>query len=217
MALEIVETPINRSRNYCLGCRNVRLTVDGYCLECRHKNTSYAEPVFNYLHNEQEFAIAAEAYDLGKDLIHEHFHYLEENDVRVDYVFVKKPSMIPHSDVEMTAKVKKVSGINAWLTLPIDYRAEKTMPEEFFLIEICHRHWQYLSLTHRICELDKQLCCCGVNEKGRLQINPSSWTAYTDNVRRRGFWESAAREVIEAAKEREKQPLLTNVEFSASK
>jgi len=69
-----------------------------------------------------------------------------------------------------------------------------------FLVIIDETHWMYLDESAKRALIDRQLCYCGVNEKGKWVIWPTDIECFIGEVQRHGLWREDVRVFVEAAK-----------------
>ncbi len=214
--LELVETVIGKNTPTvevdmdapCESCDEMGRTPNGLCLSCTSKNlSSFPPPEFKFAENQQEFAPAVEAEMIGRKLVRKHHHWLDDADVQILYVFIKNSPV--KGGKEVLGRARKITGLNAWLSLPEQIRANVTKPEAFFLIEISWSSWQYLEDRQKEALVDHELAHCAINEKGEPSINGHDCEEFFSVVSRHGQWSTDVRLMVEAAKEAENRPLFS--------
>lgn len=120
--------------------------------------------------------------------VHQHLH-----GVRIDYVFVAKsdkdgPVPILSKGKQVHGKAKKITGLNAFLAQNDD----NPEGEEFFVIEISHYSWVYMTPEQRIALVDHELCHCIIeqSEDGTmLTLRPHDVEEFTEIIQRHGLWQ----------------------------
>jgi Putative phage metallopeptidase len=68
-----------------------------------------------------------------------------------------------------------------------------------FMVILDETHWMYLDEDRKRALVDRQLCYCGVNEKGRWVIWPTDVECFIGEVQRHGLWREDVRVFVEAA------------------
>jgi hypothetical protein len=68
-----------------------------------------------------------------------------------------------------------------------------------FLVVLDETHWMYLDEDRKRALIDRQLCYCGVNEKGKWVIWPTDIECFIGEVQRHGLWREDVRVFVEAA------------------
>lgn len=69
-----------------------------------------------------------------------------------------------------------------------------------FLVLLDETHWFYLDEDRRRALIDRQLCYCGVSEKGKWVLWPTDIECFIGEVQRHGLWREEVRVFVEAAK-----------------
>lgn len=198
MALELVETISKESSEKSSNLIDQIVGIIG-------KNKEYKDPPFRYADNEQEFAIAHEAREIGRNLIRRHYHLLAEMEPRIEYVFLKNTPV--KSGKETLGRAKKISSLNAWLAMDVSDRENKTLPAPFFVIELSWEIWRRLPLAKRVALVDHELAHCGYNDKAKPAMQPHDCEEFSAIVARHGMWSNDIRELVDAARQSEKNPL----------
>lgn len=216
MGLELVESPVKKDfpgieidmNESCGRCGEKGRTPNGLCMKCTAKKLEkYPAPQFRYAENEQEYAPAAEAEEIGRELVRKHHHWLDDAEVKIVYVFVKNSSV--KGGKEVLGRAKKIGGLNAWLTLPEEMRANVTKPEVFFLIELSWASWQYMNDNQKVALVDHELAHCGINENGKPMLNAHDCEEFFSVVSRHGQWSNDITLLVKAARDAEKNPLFS--------
>jgi hypothetical protein len=88
---------------------------------------------------------------------------------------------------------------------PVEATTKKTDPvlnyfaNADFLVVLDETHWMYLDEDRKRALIDRQLCYCGVNEKGKWVIWPTDIECFIGEVQRHGLWREDVRVFVEAA------------------
>ena len=73
--------------------------------------------------------------------------------------------------------------------------------EADFIILIDETYWMYADAAQKQALIDRQLCYCGVDEKGKWVIWPTDVECFIGEVLRHGLWRDDVRVFIEAARD----------------
>jgi Putative phage metallopeptidase len=197
-------------RNGCRSCKKRTQTSDGLCVVCTIDLNKYEAPQFNRMSKDQEFAPAREAADIGKIIVPRFHFHLDNEEVRIEYVFLKKTPVVKGK--EILGRAKKVSGLNAWLALPEEMREKQTVPESFFLIEFSWEPWTFMKPWSRVALVDHELKHCQLDDNSKLTLNSHDYEEFVEIYERYGDWRGDFKAFKEAMRERGKMPLLTAIE-----
>jgi hypothetical protein len=185
----------------------VKENPDGLCMTCIGNNISERikadnEPKFFESIKEQQFAIAHEAALIGKRLVSD-FH-LHLSETRIEYVFLwKTPEKLQR---EIWGRAKKVSGLSAWFAT--EDREAEPLPDSFFVIELAWQVWRRLNDRQKTALVDHELSHCNINDKLKPCLKGHDCEEFNQIIRRHGLWMDDVRQLLEAAKEAEENPLL---------
>ena len=124
--------------------------------------------------------------------------------LRVTCVYMSKTPKSKGKDV--WGRAKKISGLPAFLAgdhLPESYEDQ---PPDFFVIEISEEVWWRLTTKGKRALIDKQLCCCEVEEDEKtgalgLAIVGPDVAEFDAVLRRHGLWNDSVKEFVEAGAE----------------
>jgi Putative phage metallopeptidase len=72
--------------------------------------------------------------------------------------------------------------------------------EADFIILIDETHWMYLEEDRKRALIDRQLCYCGVDDRGKWVIWPTDVECFIAEVTRNGLWQEDVRVFVEAAR-----------------
>lgn len=161
-----------------------------------------------------DYMQAPEVEEIAKDLIPEHHGHLQH--VTILYVFRTKAQK--QAGKEVWGKARKVGGLNAFLVRDalrdsgpdvslrtasgaVDTTTGKLAdltrkladePDEFFVLEIAHDIWRFLSDEAKRALVDHELChfTTEFDDEGnnKLAIAPHDIEEFAEVVRRHGLW-----------------------------
>jgi putative metallopeptidase len=89
---------------------------------------------------------------------------------------------------------------------PVEATTKKTDPllhhfsEADFIILIDETHWMYLEEDRKRALIDRQLCYCGVDDRGKWVIWPTDVECFIAEITRNGLWREDVRVFVEAAR-----------------
>lgn len=200
----VIEINVDAKCSLCGGKGAIVKT--GKCMKCVGKEISAKikadrEPKFFEAVKDQQFAVAHEAANIGKDLV-ERFHEHLLN-TRIDYVFLWKTP--EKNKREIWGRAKKVSGLSAWFAS--EDRENEPLPDTFFVIELSYLVWRALEPKQKIALIDHELSHCSINDKLKPCLKSHDCEEFNQIVRRHGLWAEDVRRLLEAAKEAEENPL----------
>lgn len=218
MGLELVESPVRERKTAtisinteikCSKCGKggaVAENPDGLCIGCIGQNITDKikadlEPKFFEAIKEQQFQIAHEAALIGGDLVADFHAHLSQT--RIEYVFLWKTP--ERNRKEIWGRARKVSGLTAWFAS--DDREDAPLPDAFFVIELSYQVWRQLEHKQKIALIDHELSHCAINEKFKPCLRGHDCEEFNQIVRRHGLWAEDVKNLLEAAKEAEENPL----------
>ena len=70
-----------------------------------------------------------------------------------------------------------------------------------FIILIDETYWMYATEAQKQALIDRQLCYCGIDDKGKWVIWPTDVECFIGEVQRHGLWRDDVRVFIEAARD----------------
>ena len=112
-----------------------------------------------------EYKSAPSVEEIARDLIYDfHEHLLS---ARIEYVFIGQPAK--KRGLEIWGRARKVTGLNAWLSMPPHSQEDLKEPDEFFVMKIAEPIWKKLDEKARRALIDHELCHFDVDEEGRLK------------------------------------------------
>lgn len=212
MALELVDKPTNlisiNTENKCSNCGKggaVDQNPAGLCMTCiadKITNKINAKNTPNFTASkDQQFAVAKEAENIGRELIGKFHKHLAST--RIEYVFLSNTPTT--KGTETWGRAKKISGLNAWLA--DEEKEDNTLPESFFVIEFAYEVWVTLDEKGRRALVDHELSHCQISEELKPCLRPHDCEEFNQVIRRNGLWRTDVKNLLEAAKEAENNPL----------
>ena len=139
------------------------------------------------------YSPAAEVSTIADRIIREFYPHLEG--MRLELAFRSKPIII--AGVPVAARVRRVSGLAAYLAR----RPGNDNGPPFAAIEIDRHLWTHGKPEWKIALIDSRLASIQTNKHGQLTIIGSPSAEFTAIIRRRGAWNRALREIVNAANE----------------
>lgn len=103
--------------------------------------------------------------------------------VRVEYVFLSRTPISQNR--ETWARIRKVSGLNAWLATELP----EAEPEPFFVMEVAKPIWDALAPEQQIALVDHELAHAGYDEeKDTIALRGHDVEEFSAVVGRHGAW-----------------------------
>jgi hypothetical protein len=123
-------------------------------------------------------------------------HHSHLGPIRIEYYFLSEP--IEERGKDVWGRARKVTGLNAYLALPV--KPEQAIePKGFFVIEIVKHVWGQLDEKSKLALVDHELCHCWVDDEGNLKITPHDLEEFNSIVRRYGLWRDDVVAFLDAA------------------
>lgn len=134
-----------------------------------------------------EFRTAEEVQRIAEDLIFEHHDQLAEIGPKIECVFL---SNNPKSrGRELMGRVRKVSGIHAWLAANPRPESFNTSAPGFFLLEVAQPTWVVLDPDQRKALVDHLLMHLAYDEENdSWRMRPPQFGEFPEVIERWGFW-----------------------------
>jgi hypothetical protein len=153
------------------------------------------------------FSRAVEVEKIGRRLIARyHKDLLDNGEVRIDYVF--RSEAAKSKGKVLLGRTRKVSGLNAFLTLGDDAPAglpndDTPSVEAFFVIEIAADLWALLTKDQKEALVDHELCHCRLEETetGSVVTTVAGHDVeeFRAVVERYGMWRPEIEQLVKAA------------------
>lgn len=158
-----------------------------------------------------EYFEAPEVKAIADDLISTVHRHLRA--VRMEYVFVEPTPK--QRGKEIWGRVRKMTGLPAWLAADDNFRGSEVEP--FFVVEISREIWSVITNDQRKALVDHELMHCGWDrEKEQIVTVPHDVEEFIGVIDRHGLWRHDVERLVEVAKEKEAVPLFSEQVDSAS-
>jgi hypothetical protein len=144
-----------------------------------------------------DYLDAPDVREIGERLRADHHAHALGPDVRVEYVF--RDTAAKTGGRQVWAKVRKISGLNAYLASP------HGTSEPFFVLEVAEETWEQMPDPMREALIDHHLSSMGVDHDDAgtpiLTVLDPPAGDWPDVIRRHGLWRASLRDLAEAAVE----------------
>jgi hypothetical protein len=126
-----------------------------------------------------EYSAADEPKKIAAELIPKYHDHL--SGVRIEFVFMSETPK--HRDKIDLARIKKKSGLDAFLCAPLDKD-----PEPFFVMEIAKPGWDELSKAQKRALIDHELCHCFWDVDHGIALLDHDVEEFAAVIERHGLW-----------------------------
>lgn len=145
-----------------------------------------------------QYKHAFDVEEIARELIDAYHSHLST--ARIKYVFRSVPA--EERGQIVWGKAKKVTGLNAWLTVEADQKTyEKSEPQPFFVMEIAETVWVQLEEKQKRALVDHELTHFDVDvDTGKYSLRPHDLEEFNIIVRRHGLWRDEVKLFVDAVK-----------------